>query len=46
MLMLKSFAGAILDDAPVPASAADAAASLGAVLAIYQAAREGRTVPI
>jgi len=44
--MLDSFARAILDDGPVPASAADAAASLGAVLAIYESAHTGRAVDI
>lgn len=44
--MLDSFARAILDDSPVPASATDAAASLGAVLAIYESARTGRAVDI
>jgi len=46
LLMLESFASAILDGGPVPAGADDAAASLAAVLAIYQSAREGRTVSI
>jgi 1,5-anhydro-D-fructose reductase (1,5-anhydro-D-mannitol-forming) len=44
--MLESVVAAILDDAPVPAGAADAAAALGAVLAIYRAAREARTIAI
>jgi predicted dehydrogenase len=44
--MLESFARAILHDEPVPASASDAAASLGAVLAIYESARTGRAVDI
>jgi predicted dehydrogenase len=44
--MLESVARAILDDSPVAAGAADAAASLGAVLAIYESARSGRAVDI
>ena len=44
--MLDSFARAILDDGPVPANATDAAAALGAVLAIYESARTGRAVDI
>lgn len=44
--MLESFVAAIVDGAPVPASAADAAAALGAVLAIYRAAREERTISV
>jgi 1,5-anhydro-D-fructose reductase (1,5-anhydro-D-mannitol-forming) len=46
MLMLESFVRAILNDGPVPAGASDAAASLAAVLAIYRAAAEKRTVAI
>ena len=45
-LMLESFADAILMDEDVPASAADAAAALGAVRAIYRSAAEGRVIDI
>jgi 1,5-anhydro-D-fructose reductase (1,5-anhydro-D-mannitol-forming) len=44
--MLESLVAAILDDAPVPAGAADAAAALGAVLAVYRSAREERRIVI
>lgn len=44
--MLQSFVTAILEDGVVPAGAADAAAALGAVLAIYRAAREGRNAAV
>lgn len=45
-LMLKDFLDAIIDGRDVPASAADAAAALAAVNAIYRSAAEGRTVDI
>ena len=45
-LMLESFADAILRDQPVPAGAADAAAALATVRAIYRSAAEGRAVDI
>lgn len=46
LVMLESFVEAILNDAPVPASAADAAAAVAAVQAIYRSAAEGRRVEI
>jgi predicted dehydrogenase len=46
LLMLESFVDAIVKDTPVPASANDAAAAIGAVNAIYRSAREGRRVDI
>jgi predicted dehydrogenase len=46
LLMLESFVDAIVNDQPVPASAADAAAAIGAVNAIYRAALERRTIDI
>jgi predicted dehydrogenase len=46
LLMLESFADAILNDQPVPASAEDAAAAIAAVNAIYRSAAEGRRVDI
>lgn len=45
-LMLKDFLDAIIDGRRVPASAADAAAALAAVNAIYRSAAEGRSVDI
>jgi predicted dehydrogenase len=46
LLMLESFADAILNDQPVPASAEDAAAAIAAVSAIYRSATEHRAVDI
>lgn len=46
LLMLESFADAILNDQPVPASAEDAAAAIAAVNAIYRSAAEGRRIDI
>lgn len=46
LLMLESFAHAILNDQPVPASAEDAAAAIAAVNAIYRSAAEGRRLDI
>lgn len=46
MFMLESFVDAIVNDNPVPASAADAAAAIGAVNAIYRSALERRTIDI
>jgi predicted dehydrogenase len=45
-LMLKDFLDAIIDGRSVPAGAADAAAVLAAVNAIYRSAAEGRSVDI
>jgi predicted dehydrogenase len=44
--MVKDFIDAARSGSPAPATAADAAAALGIVLAIYQSAREGRAVSI
>src|SRR5690606_12835376 len=41
-LMLESYTDAILSDGPVPAGAADAAAAIAAVSAIYRSAAERR----
>lgn len=46
LLMLESFADAILNDQPVPASAEDAAAAIAAVNAICRSAAEGRRIDI
>jgi predicted dehydrogenase len=46
LLMLESFVGAIANNEPVPASAEDAAAAIGAVNAIYRSASEHRTIDI
>lgn len=45
-LMLEDFVESILADGPVPASAADAAAAVGAVQAIYRSGAEGRAIDI
>jgi predicted dehydrogenase len=45
-LMLEAFLRSIVTDAPEPAGAADAAAALAAVEAIYRSATEGRTITI
>jgi len=44
LLMLESFADAIFNDGPVPASAADAGAAIAVVNAIYRSAAEGRSI--
>lgn len=44
--MLSGFIDAVLNGTPVPAGAADAAAAIGAVDAIYRSARERRTIDI
>ena len=44
--MLESFVDAVLNDRPVPAGAADAAAALAVVQAIYRSAAEGRAIDI
>jgi predicted dehydrogenase len=44
--MVASFVEAVASDGPVPASAADAAAALAAVQAIYRSHQEGRFVEI
>jgi predicted dehydrogenase len=46
LAMIGGFVEAIETGGPVPASAEDAAAALGAVLAIYRSAAEGRRVTI
>lgn len=46
LLMLEAFAQAIQNDAAVPASAADAAAAVAAVNAIYRSSAERRTIDI
>jgi predicted dehydrogenase len=46
LLMLESFADAILKDTPVPASAGDAAAAIAAVNAIYRSSTERRTIDL
>ena len=46
LLMLESFADAILNDAPVPACANDAAAAIAAVTAIYRSSTERRTIDL
>lgn len=46
LLMLEDFVTAIAEDRPVPAGAADAAAVIGVVNALYRSALEGCTVAI
>jgi predicted dehydrogenase len=46
LLMLESLVDAIDKDQPEPAGAADAAAAIGAVRAVYRSARERRTIDI
>ncbi|HZY68517.1 MAG TPA: Gfo/Idh/MocA family oxidoreductase [Devosia sp.] len=46
LLMLDSFVGAVVKNEPEPAGAADAAAAIGAVNAIYRSVRERRTIDI
>ena len=46
LLMLESFADAILNDRGVPAGAEDAAAAIAAVNAIYRSASERRAIDI
>jgi predicted dehydrogenase len=46
LLMLESFADAILNDSPVPAGANDAAAAIAAVTAIYRSSTERRTIDL